>query len=60
MEMEALEGQIAKGESLLTDPTLYSRDPDKFTRITTKIGELRVQLERAEMEWLALEEKAEG
>ena len=36
------------------------RDPDKFNRITTKLGELRYKLEEAEMEWLELEEKAEG
>ncbi len=59
-EMEALEANIAKGESLLTDPNLYARDPDKFNRITTKLGELREKLEEAEMEWLELEEKAEG
>ena len=59
-EMEAIEADIAKGESLLTDPDLYSRDPDKFNRITTKLGELRERLEAAEMEWLELEEKAEG
>ena len=58
--MEAIEADIAKGESLLTDPDLYSRDPDKFNRITTKLGELRERLEAAEMEWLELEEKAEG
>ena len=59
-EMEALEADIAKGESLLTDPELYSRDPDRFNRITTKLGELRDRLDAAEMEWLELEEKAEG
>ncbi|MEC8275371.1 MAG: hypothetical protein VX005_06085 [Pseudomonadota bacterium] len=59
-EMEALEADIAKGESLLTDPELYSRDPDKFNRITIKLGELRDRLDAAEMEWLELEEKAEG
>ena len=59
-EMEALEANIAKGESLLSDPELYARDPDKFNRITTKLGELRYKLEEAEMEWLELEEKAEG
>ena len=58
--MEAIEADIAKGESLLTDPDLYSRDPDKFNRITTKLGDLRERLEAAEMEWLELEEKAEG
>lgn len=59
-EMEALEADISKGENLLTDPDLYARDPDKFNRITTKLGELRDKLEESEMEWLALEEKAEG
>jgi len=59
-EMEALEANIAKGESLLTDPDLYARDPDKFNRITSKLGELREKLDEAEMEWLELEEKAEG
>lgn len=58
-EMEALEGNIAKGESLLSDPDLYARDPEKFNRITSKLGELRDKLEEAEMEWLELEEKAE-
>ena len=58
--MEALEANIVKGESLLTDPNLYARDPDKFNRITTKLGELREKLEEAAMEWLELEEKAEG
>ena len=59
-EMEALEGNIAKGESLLSDPDLYARDPEKFNRITSKLGELRDKLEEAEMEWLELEEKAES
>ena len=58
--MEALEGNIAKGESLLSDPDLYARDPEKFNRITSKLGELRDKLEEAEMEWLELEEKAES
>ena len=57
--MEA-SADIAAGESLLTDPDLYSRDPDKFNRITTKLGDLRERLEAAEMEWLELEEKVEG
>ncbi|MGB1156186.1 MAG: ATP-binding cassette domain-containing protein [Alphaproteobacteria bacterium] len=59
-EMEALETNIAKGESLLTDPELYARDPDKFGRITGKLAELREKLEAAELEWLDLEERAEG
>ena len=59
-EMEAIEADIAKGENLLTDPDLYSRDPHKFNRITTELCELRERLESAEMEWLELEEKAEG
>jgi ABC transport system ATP-binding/permease protein len=55
-----LEAEIGKLGSLLSDPDLFAREPAKFRRATEALAERQAALAAAEVEWLALEEKAEG
>ncbi len=55
-----LEDLIAKGEAALADPDLYSKDPDRFTRITKSLELAREEKDAAEERWLTLAELAEG
>jgi len=64
--LQTLPGQIAKLESeiaalqtLLSDPELYSRDPNQFTKQSDKLATKTKTLEKAEEQWLALEMKRE-
>ncbi|MGB3739268.1 MAG: ABC transporter ATP-binding protein, partial [Pontixanthobacter sp.] len=56
--IEELEAAIEKGESILSDPTLYSADPQKFADITKGLENARNQKEAAEERWLDLAEQA--
>ena len=58
--IEELDAEIAKGEHTLADPDLYSRDPDKFARMTALLDKLRAEKGAAEERWLALAEMVEG
>ena len=58
--IEELDAEIAKGEHALSDPDLYSRDPDQFARFTVRLDELRAEKGAAEERWLALAELVEG
>jgi ATP-binding cassette subfamily F protein uup len=51
--------KIAKLESGLADPGLYSRDPAAFQRLSVELETVRTQLTLAEDEWLALEAQRE-
>ncbi len=65
--LEELEGLIAKLpddivalEQQLEDPSLYTRDPKAFAKITANAEHLRKTLAASEEEWLELEEKREA
>lgn len=55
-----LEAEIAKLNTLLADPGLFSREPAKFRKAGEALAERQAALTAAEAEWLALEEKAGG
>jgi ATP-binding cassette subfamily F protein uup len=57
-EIEKLEAEVAKLSSLLSDPGLYSRDPEKFHKATRALADRQKALSAAEEEWLELEEKS--
>jgi ATP-binding cassette subfamily F protein uup len=58
--IERLEAEIARLESLLSDPELYTREPVKFAKATEALAERQARLTAAEKEWLMLEERAEA
>ena len=58
--IEELEAAIARGEALLSDPELYSKDPQKFATITQGIANARQERDAAEERWLMLAEQIEG
>jgi len=58
--IEELEQLIAKGETALADPDLYSADPDRFARINTSLKLAREEKYAAEERWLTIAERAEG
>ena len=55
-----LEAEIAKLSGLMSDPDLYAREPVKFRKAADALAARQAQLDAAEAEWLALEERAEG
>lgn len=58
-EMSRLEAELAKLETLLADPDLFSREPVKFRKATEALAERQARLTAAEDEWLRLAERAE-
>jgi len=58
--IEELDAMIARGEQALGDPELYTRDPDKFARLTAALDQVRQEKEQAEERWLELAELVEG
>ncbi len=58
-EIEALEAAIARDEAALADPDLYTREPERFARLTAAIDEARAKKDAAEMRWLEVAELAE-
>lgn len=58
--IEELEKLIANGEAAMADPDLYSRDPDKFARISKSLELARDEKDEAELRWLELAELVEG
>ena len=58
--IEELEAMIGKGESALSDPDLYARDPDRFARISKSLDLARTEKDEAEERWLDLAERVEG
>ncbi|MDZ4139516.1 MAG: ABC-F family ATP-binding cassette domain-containing protein [Erythrobacter sp.] len=58
--IEELEDAIARGEALLGDPELYSKDPQRFATISQGIANARAERDAAEERWLMLAEQIEG
>ncbi|RGP40183.1 ATP-binding protein ChvD [Altererythrobacter insulae] len=58
--IEELAGAIAKGEQILSDPELYTKDPQKFATISKGIENARAEKDAAEERWLEIAEKVEG
>ena len=58
--IEELEGAIAKGEQILSDPELYTKDPQKFATISKGIENARAEKDAAEERWLEIAEKVDG
>ena len=61
--MAALETKIKDLESALSDPDLFSKQPDKYSQIVEALSTAQVSLAACEDEWLELEmlkEEAEG
>jgi ATP-binding cassette subfamily F protein uup len=58
--IEELEAAIAKGEAILADPDLYTKDPQRFAAISKGIENARGEKDAAEERWLAIAEQVEG
>ena len=58
-EMPALAAEIQALETALADPKLYAADRAGFDTKSARLATARTELEEAELEWLALEEKRE-
>ena len=58
--IEELEAAIARGETLLSDPDLYTADPQKFANISKGVENARAEKDTAEERWLELAELVEG
>ncbi|MDG1802885.1 MAG: ATP-binding cassette domain-containing protein [Paracoccaceae bacterium] len=56
--IERYEAEIAKLETLMSDPDLFTKEPVKFQKATDALVERQSKLAEAEEEWLMLEEKA--
>ena len=59
-EIERLQAEVAADEASLSDPDLYSRDPDRFAVLTERIARHRTDIETAELRWLEVAEMAEA
>jgi len=59
-EIERLQAEVAADEASLSDPDLYSRDPDRFALLTERIARHRADIEAAELRWLEVAEMAEA
>jgi ATP-binding cassette subfamily F protein uup len=59
-EIERLEAAIAADETTLSDPDLYTRDPQRFAELTARIARHRADIEAAEVRWLEVAEMAEA
>ena len=61
--MDKLNAELAALEAKLSDPDLYAKNPDVFTKTTMAIADKRTALTEAEEEWLRVEmirEEIEG
>ena len=54
-EVEQLERQIADLESALSDPNLYTEDPERFDRLSKELPEKQAEKETKENQWLELQ-----
>ncbi|HET9146745.1 MAG TPA: ATP-binding cassette domain-containing protein [Acetobacteraceae bacterium] len=59
-EIERLQAGITTHQQALADADLFSRDAEKFSRITTVLAEAPAALDRAEEQWLELELRRAG
>ena len=60
VRIEAFDAAIARDESALSDPDLYSRDRASFARLTKAIEAAKAEKEAAELRWLDLAEQVEA
>ena len=58
--IETMESDIVAGETALSDPDLYTRDPGLFDRLTKALDAKRAEKDKAEERWLMLAEAVEG
>jgi ABC transport system ATP-binding/permease protein len=58
-EIERLQAEVATDEGALSDPDLYTRDPQRFASLTERIARNRAEIEAAEYRWLEVAEMAE-
>jgi ATP-binding cassette subfamily F protein uup len=58
--IEAIEAEMMKAETELSDGTLFTRDHAKFTALTSKLEKLRAEKATAEDRWLELAEAVEA
>jgi ABC transport system ATP-binding/permease protein len=59
-EVERLQALVAQDEQALSDPDLYTRDPNRFAELTERIARHRADIEAAEVRWLEVAEMAEA
>jgi ATP-binding cassette subfamily F protein uup len=59
-EIERLEQAVAADEQALSDPDLYSRDPQRFAELTARLARHRADIDAAEVRWLEVAEMAEA
>jgi ABC transport system ATP-binding/permease protein len=59
-EIERLEAEVASDEAKLSDPDLYTREPQRFAELTERIARNRAEIEAAELRWLEVAEMAEA
>jgi ATP-binding cassette subfamily F protein uup len=57
--IEELEAAITKGETILSDPDLFTKDPQRFATISKGIENARMEKDQAEERWLELAERIE-
>ena len=58
--IEEIDAAIAKAEAELADASLYTRNPNRFSELTSNIDALRAEKDAAEERWLMLAEMVEG
>ena len=58
--IEELEAAIAKGEAILGDPDLFTKDPQRFATISKGVENARRERDEAEERWLTIAERVEG
>jgi ABC transport system ATP-binding/permease protein len=56
--IDELAAAIARDEAALSDPALYTRDPQRFAALTETISAARTEMQAAEDRWLTLAEMA--
>ncbi|MFM2020982.1 MAG: hypothetical protein RJB02_690 [Pseudomonadota bacterium] len=58
--IEEIDATITKAEAELADASLYTRNPNRFSELTSNIDALRAEKDAAEERWLMLAEMVEG
>ena len=57
--IEELESAISRGEEILSDPDLFTTNPQKFANISKGLENARTEKDVAEERWLELAERVE-
>lgn len=58
--ISAIEAEIAKAETEMSDASLYTKDPARFAELTALCDSLRTEKDTAEERWLELAMMVEG